>query len=240
MFLQLLLHLTRLFLSFVAHQSVSCSFASPFLFAKGPLLFWFGPKFLTIFPFFHQTVKAGCILQWCTHLFSFLLGCVCSCLRQKSSIQHRSLVCSFIRFLIAFSDKLFEEGHVLPFLLGTMRFNVVNLNHYFFCTEIVQSFPNWDPHTSVFCFRSTCRVFPSQPIDDPFVINVNHCRTNGFPEEAQEGRQLSSLDGVLPTRQPAFRTSRASAPSPDRGPPAPLTIHTHSTFLIFPTKKHQW
>ena len=59
----------------------------PFLVHEGPLLFWLGLKFFTIFPYF----------------FSFLLGRACSCLRNKSSTQHRSFFCQLIRFLIAFS-----------------------------------------------------------------------------------------------------------------------------------------
>ena len=45
--------------------------------------------------------------------------------------------------------------------------------------------------TNTFHFSST------QRIDDPFVINVNHCRANNFLEKTEESRQLRLLMVLL-------------------------------------------
>ena len=79
-----------------------------FLIHKNPLFFWLRFELFTIFPFFHQAVKAACVLQGCTHFFSLLLHCLCSRFRHKSFVQHCSCFCQLIRLLVAFSDKLLK------------------------------------------------------------------------------------------------------------------------------------
>ena len=64
----------------------------------------------------------GFILQCCINLSSFLLDRTRSHLCYKSSIHHRSFICKLFCFLIAFRDELFEEQHLLRFLLCAVRF----------------------------------------------------------------------------------------------------------------------
>ena len=90
-------------------RSVSCFLS--FLVHKSQLFFLLRLEFFTVFPFLHQTVKAGCILQGCIHFCSFPLDPFRSCMCHKSFIQHRSSLCQLICFLIALSDE-FSTGDI--------------------------------------------------------------------------------------------------------------------------------
>ena len=89
---------------------------------EGPLLFRLRYELFTMSPFLHQTVKTGCVLRCCKNLLSFSLDGARLSLRHNSSIHHRSFFCYLIYFLTAFSDELFEERHLLHFLLGMVCF----------------------------------------------------------------------------------------------------------------------
>ena len=69
------------------------------------------------------------------------------------------------------------------------------------------------PSTSVSSLDELCAILPKsrstnrrpsllghctpQPINDSFVVDVHHRKTDTFPEETQESRQLGCLDGAL-------------------------------------------
>ena len=58
----------------------------------------------------------------------------------------------------------------------------------------MQFFPIFQPQVGISCLRTDAFHFSSpQPINDSFVVNMNHRGT----DKTQKGRQLDSLDGAL-------------------------------------------
>ena len=102
-----------------------------FLIQLGPLFFRLWLKLFAILPFFHQAMEASCILQRCITFFSFLLDRARSYLCHNS-IHHQSFFCKLVSFLIAFLDEPFEERRLLHVLLGAVRFDMLDLDPYFF------------------------------------------------------------------------------------------------------------
>ena len=70
---------------------------------KGSPLFWLGFEFCTVFPFLHQSMRAGFILQRCVHLLYSLLNCA-GPLRHFSSIFCQ-FVCLFVTLGFLFLDR---------------------------------------------------------------------------------------------------------------------------------------
>ena len=102
-----------------------------FLFTKIHFSFGLGLSSSQSFPFLHQTAKTGRVLQNCRHLHSLLPALHLTCAIIPPSIIG-SFFCYLICFLIVFSDESFEQRHLLHFLLGAMRFCVLDLQQQAF------------------------------------------------------------------------------------------------------------
>ena len=89
----------------------------------------------------------------------------------------------------------------------------------------------------ILCFWASAPQFSSpQYINDPFVVNVNHIRTDSFPEKTLENRDLSSPDSTLvapQVRHPAFRL----VPSSHHDNAAQMTTHVHLTCPRTPNRE---
>ena len=96
------------------------------------------------------------------------------------------------------------------FLLGAMRFDVPNFHQYAFLVESVHLLPDQHPQVGVLHFW----LSSPQRINDPIAVNTHHSRPDSFPEETQEGHQLSSFFcAESQARHPTFHTSHAWTPS---------------------------
>ena len=85
-----------------------------------PLFFRLRLEFFTIFPFLHQAMEAGRILQSCIHLLSLLLHSFSSCFCLKSFVQHCSCFRQLVSLLVAFGNELSQvaSSFLFPSLCG--------------------------------------------------------------------------------------------------------------------------
>ena len=108
-------HFTSLCWNLLATTLVFQFHVPMFVWCRTPvcrILFWFGLKLFTIFPFFLLTVKANCTLH--KNFFAFLLDSARSYLCQK---KHLSIIAPSFASSSAFRHETFEERYLLHFLL---------------------------------------------------------------------------------------------------------------------------
>ena len=118
---------------------------------------------------------------------------------------------------------IFKERPLLHFLSGAIRFDVFAGHQYVFSMNSVQFFPEQNPQIGLLRCWTTASSFSSpQPINNTFVVNVHHRKTDSFHDEKPRTSYALHL---------ASRTSRASTPSPHYDQAAPPTSRIHCTCL---------
>ena len=137
-------------------------------------------------------------------LLLFLLNSDGPHLRPSSSVHHRSLFCSLVCFFIAFSDELFEKRHLLHFLLGMMRFDVLTPPPACLLYELCTILPNQDPQVGVLCsWANACPFSSPQTINDSFVVDMDRGRTDSSPDGTQKAVNSTLLRMATWFRKPS-------------------------------------
>ena len=183
-----------------------------------------------------EAVKAGCMLQSCAHLFSFLVRCLCSRFRHETSVQHCSFIRQLIRLLVAFSDKFSRRD--MSFFSFFVRCALTCSTS----TAIAIAAKRCNA-SQISIHKSASATFglmhSLSPLHNPSIIPM---LLTLVPKTFLTRQRKAASSALLIVRWTPSSASiiHARAPSLHRDPAAPLPNHMLTTCQRFPARSHPW